>query len=154
MFLSKAKALVLWSRFYLPFVGAGIRLTKVTEDFREVEVKMKLRWYNKNYVGTHYGGSIYSMTDPFYMVMLINVLGKGYVVWDKSSKIDFLKPGKTELCAKFKVTDQVLEEIGSKTKDGSPYFAEFDVDVTDTAGETIAKVNKTIYIRKKLQSHL
>lgn len=150
MILSKARAIKLWCRFYMPFVGAGIRVDKFIEDFREMEVKMKLKWYNKNYVGTHYGGSIFSMTDPFYMLMLINILGKGYLVWDRSSRIEFLKPGKMELCAKFKVSDQRLEEILSKTKDGTPYFAEFDVDVIDTTGESIAKVNKTVYIRRKV----
>ena len=89
---------------YAPFVGAGIRVTKVSPDFREMEVKMTLKWYNKNYVGTHYGGSIYSMADPFYMVMLIEILGKEYQVWDRKGTIEFLKPGKTELCAKFHVS--------------------------------------------------
>lgn len=124
-------------------------MTKVTPDFREMEVKMKLKWYNKNYVGTHYGGSIYSMTDPFYMVMLIHILGKDYVVWDRAAQIEFFKPGKTELCAKFCVTDEILEDIISKTYDGNQHFAEFSIDVTDTSGEIIAKVGKTIYIRKK-----
>lgn len=145
-----ARKVMLWSRFYAPFLGAGIRVTKVTPDFRKMEVRMKLKWYNKNYVGSHYGGSIYSMTDPFYMVMLIQILGKEYIVWDKSASIEFLKPGRTELCANFHVSDQVLEDIISKTKDGSRHFAEFSIDVTDTAGEVVAKVGKTIYVRKKL----
>jgi hypothetical protein len=114
-----------------------------------MEVKMRLKWYNKNYVGTHYGGGIYSMTDPFYMLMLIQILGKDYLVWDKAACIEFLKPGKTELCAKFHVSDEVLEEIIEKTRDGSPYLAEFGVDVKDTSGEVIAKVDKTVYIRRK-----
>ena len=124
-------------------------MTSATPDFHEMEVKMKLKWYNKNYVGTHYGGSIFSMTDPFYMLMLIQILGKEYLVWDKSSQIEFLKPGKTELSAKYKLTDKVIEDIVSNTEDGKPYFAEFDVDVTDTLGDVVAKVNKTVYIRKK-----
>lgn len=147
--LSRSQALQLWSRFYMPFVGAGIRVTKVTPDFREVEVKMKLKWYNKNYVGSHYGGSMFSMTDPFYMLMLIQILGKDYMVWDKSACIEFLKPGKTELCAKFHVSDELLEEIIEKTRDGSRYLADFGVDVTDTSGDVIAKVDKTVYIRRK-----
>ena len=147
--MSKSRLLQLWSRFYGPFVGAGIRVTNATPDFREMEVKMKLKWYNKNYVGTHYGGSIFSMTDPFYMLMLIQILGKDYLVWDKVSKIEFLKPGKTELCAKYKLTDEVIEEIVSNTEDGRPYFAEFAVNVTDGLGDVVAKVNKTVYVRKK-----
>lgn len=147
--LGTARLFLIRSRFYAPFVGAGIRVTKVSPDFREVEVKMKLKWYNKNYVGTHYGGSIYSMTDPFYMVMLIQILGKDYVVWDRAAQIEFLKPGKTELCAKFSVTDEILEDIISKTDEGNQHFAKLSVDVTDTSGEIIAKVGKAIYIRRK-----
>ena len=142
---------------YAPFVGAGIRVTKFSPNLREMEVKMKLRWYNKNYVGTHYGGSIFSMTDPFYMFMLIQNLGKEYMVWDKASRIQFLKPGKTELSAKYHLSNQLIEDIISKTKDGSPYFAEFGIDVTDTSEQVIARVDKTVYIRKRkpqLESHL
>ena len=134
---------------YAPFVGAGIRVTKVSPDFREVEVKMKLRWYNKNYVGTQYGGGIFSMTDGFYIVMLIQILGREYTVWDKASRIQFLKPGKTELCAKHHLSNEVIEDIISKTKDGSRYFAEISIDVTDTSEQVIARVDKTIYIRKR-----
>ena len=124
-------------------------MTRITPDFREMEVKMKLTWYNKNYVGTHYGGSIFSMTDPFYMMMLIQNLGRDYVVWDKAARIEFLKPGKTELCAKYCVSAEMLKDIVSKTQDGSPYLAQIGVDVTDTAGEVVAKVDKTIHIRRK-----
>ena len=87
------------SRLYLPFLGAGIKVTKITPDYREVETRMKLRWYNKNLVGTHYGGSLYSMADPFYMVMLVANLGDKHFVWDKSSSIEFISPGKGEVRA-------------------------------------------------------
>ena len=72
-----------------------------------------------------------------------------YIVWDRAAHIEFLKLGKTELCAKFCVTDEALEDIIAKTNDGSQHFAEFNVDVTDTAGDIVAKVRKTIYIRRK-----
>ena len=111
---------------------------------------MKLTRLNRNWVGTHYGGSIFSMTDPFYMVMLINILGSDYMVWDKSSSIEFKKPGKTEMIANFSISDKKLEEIIENTKDGSPYFAEFCVDVLNTDNEVVANVNKKVYVRKKI----
>ena len=78
---------------YPPYWGTGIVVSKVAPDFTEIVVQMKKRFYNRNYVDTHFGGSLYSMVDPFYMLMLINILGKDYVVWDKSAFIDFVKPG-------------------------------------------------------------
>jgi len=74
---------------YAPFLGAGIRVKRLAPGWKEVDVEMKLRWWNANYVGTHYGGSLYSMTDPFLMVMLIENLGRDYIVWDKSATIRF-----------------------------------------------------------------
>src|ERR1051325_11667703 len=80
--------------FYPPYLGASVRVTHFAEDFRRVEVEMPLRFYNRNYVGTHFGGSLYSMVDPFYMLMLMNSLGPGYIVWDRSEERRVGKPGK------------------------------------------------------------
>ncbi len=60
-----------------PFVGAGIRVRHIAPDFRSVTVDMRLRWSNRNYVGTHFGGSLYAMADPFLMVMLLHNSGRG-----------------------------------------------------------------------------
>ena len=84
---------------WAPFLGAGIRVTRLQPDWRAIDVEMKMRFWNANFVGTHYGGSLYSMTDPFYMLMLIENLGRDYIVWDKSASIRFRKPGKGKMRA-------------------------------------------------------
>jgi hypothetical protein len=71
---------------YPPYLGAGVRLTRIAEDFHSVDVEMRLRRWNRNTVGTHFGGSLYSMVDPFFMIMLTELLGSGYAVWDKAEK--------------------------------------------------------------------
>jgi hypothetical protein len=76
-----------------PFLGAGIRVKRLASDWKEIDVEMRLRWWNANYVGTRYGGSLYSTADPFFMVMLIENLGKEYIVWDKAASIRLKKPG-------------------------------------------------------------
>jgi hypothetical protein len=80
--------------FYPPYLGAGVRVRHISDDFRDVTVSMGLGWYNRNYVGTQFGGSLYSMVDPFYMLMLMENLGRQYIVWDKAADIDFISPGK------------------------------------------------------------
>ena len=121
----------------------------MTPDFRELETRMKLRWFNRNWVGTHYGGSMFSMTDPFYMFMLINILGGDYMVWDKSACIEFIKPGTTEMIANFQIPEERIKEIIEKTKTGDPYFAKFHVNVVDTNQEVVASVSKIVYVKKK-----
>ena len=132
-----------------PFLGAGIRVKHIAPDFREVVVSMKLRWYNRNYVGTHFGGSLAAMTDPFYMLMLIHILGSEYTVWDKTSTIDFIAPGRGTVTARFRLKDDQIEEIKNKTADGKADFPALSVDIVTESGEIVARVNKKLYVRKK-----
>src|SRR5262245_26670599 len=98
-------------RLYPPFRGAGIRITHMSEDLREIDVEMKLHWWNVNAVGTHYGGSLYSMADPFYMLMLLRNLGPAYIVWDKLASIRFRKPGKGTVRAEFRLSQSQLDAL-------------------------------------------
>ncbi|MCG8393811.1 MAG: DUF4442 domain-containing protein [Pseudomonadales bacterium] len=143
------KGLQWFLNLYGPYLGAGVRVDYLAEDFRELKVSMGLHWYNRNYVGTHFGGSLYSMVDPFYMLMVMNVLGKDYIVWDKSAEIDFQRPGKGRVHASFKLTDAMIETIREHTAGGDKYLPTWEVSINDDRGERVAKVKKTLYIRRK-----
>src|SRR5438309_7053040 len=145
----RAKKLQRRINLYPPYLGAGVRITRVSEDFRNVEVEMPLRFYNRNYVGTHFGGSLYSMCDPFYMLMLINILGPGYIVWDKAATIRFKKPGKGLVKAKFRLSPEQVEEIRTQTDAQGKIEPQFQVAVTDAEGNVIAEIDKLLYVRKK-----
>jgi acyl-coenzyme A thioesterase PaaI-like protein len=133
-----------------PFLGAGIKINHIGADFKEVVVSMKLRWYNRNYVGTHFGGSLAAMTDPFYMLMLIHILGSEYIVWDKTSTIDFITPGRGTVTARFRLKNDQIAEIKNETADGKAYFPALSVDIVNESGEVVACVNKKLYVSKKL----
>lgn len=134
---------------FAPYLGAGIRVTQIADDFSSATVGMRQHWYNTNYVGTHFGGSLYSMVDPMYMLLLMRRLGNDYIVWDKAASIDFLRPGKGCVVARFELTDERLAEIRRATAGGSKYLPEWDIDIVDSAGELVARVHKTLYVRKK-----
>jgi hypothetical protein len=134
---------------WLPFLAAGIKATEVAPDFRHAKVMLKRRWYNTNYVGTQFGGSIYAMTDPFYMLMLINNLGRNYIVWDKAASIRFRKPGKTALYAEFTLSEEDLQCIRTTLQTAPKMDWLRTVIVRDTNGEVVAEVEKTIYIARK-----
>lgn len=137
---------------YGPYLGAGVRVRHLAKDFREAEVEMRLRWYNRNYVGTHFGGSLFSMIDPFYMLLLMNSLGRDYIVWDASASIDFIKPGRGTVKARFVVTDAMLQEIRERTAQGEKFLPSYEVLITDESGEVVARACKTLYIRRKPES--
>jgi hypothetical protein len=134
---------------YPPYWGTGIRVTHISPDFRQARVEMRLRFYNRNYVGVHFGGSLFAMTDPFYMLMLMGVLGSEYMVWDKSSTIEYIRPGKGTVKAVFYIDDQFLGEIFENTTDGKKFLPRRVIDITDEQGQIVSKVSKILYIRKK-----
>jgi acyl-coenzyme A thioesterase PaaI-like protein len=132
-----------------PYVGAGIRVRHIAPDFRSVTVDMRLGWSNRNYVGTHFGGSLYAMTDPFLMVMLSRNLGGQYRVWDKSGSIDYIAPGRSRVWARVDLNENDLEQIRRMTEAGDKHLHLFNVDIKDDEGMVVARVEKIIYIRRK-----
>ena len=145
----KARFLRWAMNFYPPYLGAGVRIQHIAGDFREVRVKMGLGWYNRNYVGTQFGGSLYSMTDPFFMLMVMENLGSDYIVWDKAASIDFIAPGKGPVYADFRIDEVLLDEIRQHTAGGDKYLPQLHVDVHDGDGTLVARVHKTLYVRLK-----
>jgi hypothetical protein len=145
----RARLLRVGLNLYPPYIGAGIRVREISPDFRQVRVRMGLGWYNRNYVRTQFGGSLYSMTDPFYMLMLMQLLGRDYIVWDKAASIDFVSPGKGAVHAEFRIDDALLEQIRAQTAGGDKYLPQLQVDIRDSAGTLVAIVHKTLYVRLK-----
>jgi acyl-coenzyme A thioesterase PaaI-like protein len=132
-----------------PFLGAGIRVTHIAADMKAVDVEMKLRWWNANYVGTHFGGSLFAMTDAFYMLMLMHHLGDEYIVWDKAASIRYRQPGRGTVRAEFRLSDAQIADIREKLKSLPKYEPVFAVAVQDEQGVVIAEVERLVYVRKK-----
>src|SRR5579862_2837580 len=137
-------------KLWPPFLGAGIRVTRLQADWRAIDVEMKLHFWNANFVVTHYGGSLYSMTDPFYMLMLIENLGREYIVWDKSASIRFRKPGKGKVVASFRLSEEQIESIRRQLESQDKVEPTFVVEVRDESGEVVAEVQKLLHVRKKM----
>jgi acyl-coenzyme A thioesterase PaaI-like protein len=133
--------------FFPAFRGSGGRLTYVESDWSRVKVKLPLSWRTRNYVGTIYGGSMYGAVDPVYMVMLIRMLGRDYIVWDKAAHIQFLKPGKTTLYADFEISQEELEEIKTAAREVGKIEREFIVHLKDKDGVIHATCTKLLSIR-------
>ena len=136
-----------------PYLGAGVCIEEISEDWRKIRVGMKLRWYNKNYLRSHFGGSLFSMTDPFFVLMLMANLGDDYIVWDSSSKIQFIQPGRGRVTASFVIDQAKLDELRETATSGKKMLEKFRVDIVDANNSPVARVHKTIYIRKKKSNH-
>ena len=132
-----------------PFLLTGIHVVELAADYRYAKVELRMRPWNKNAVGSHFGGSIFAMTDPMFMLMLLSILHPNYYVWDKLADIDFIKPGFGRLTAEFIISDGLLDDISKATANGDKYLPSIPVIVKDQQGDVVAKLNRTLYIRKK-----
>ena len=137
-------------KWWPPFLGAGIRVRSLSEDFRDAVVELKFGRLNRNYVGTHFGGSLYAMTDPFFAIMLMHNLGDRYLVWDKSGSIEYVAPGRGTVRARFVLTEERIAEIRAQAAGGEKVLPEFQLEVRHKSDDTlVALVRKTLYVRLK-----
>lgn len=134
---------------WLPFLFAGIHVTHIGADWRSARVELRLRPWNRNYVGTQFGGSLFAMTDPFWMLLMLHALPRDYIVWDKAAEIEFVSPGRSTVRAEFKLDDAVVEQIMAAAASGEKVLRWFETDVVDAEGRIVAKVRKQLYIRRK-----
>jgi acyl-coenzyme A thioesterase PaaI-like protein len=139
------RAMNLWP----PFVGAGIKVTRISADYRDIDVRLALGLLNRNYVGTQFGGSLFAMADPFFMLMMLHNLGPDYVVWDQAGRIEYLRPGRGTVHARFHLTEADVAKARRATTRGRRYLPRFAVDIVDREGTVIARVEKTLYVRRK-----
>lgn len=137
--------------FWPPFIGAGVKVIYISDDFTAIDVEMKLRFWNKNYVGVHFGGSLYAMVDPFFMLMLMENLGKDYIVWDKAATIRFKKPGKGIVRASFRLSQDQISSVKHDADQSAKVEPKFQVEIIDKHGVVIAEVEKLLYVRRKQQ---
>ena len=132
-----------------PLFGTGIKVTRLDKDMRAIDVEMPLRPWNRNYMGVQFGGSLFAMTDPFYMIMVATNLGKDYVVWDKAASIRYKKPGMGRVRAEFRLAEERVAEIRAALEVEGRYDARFVVEVKDDGDGVVAEVERVIYCATK-----
>jgi len=143
--VQKIKLLNIWP----PYLFAGISVSKINENFNRFEVKLRMHWWNKNLFGTHFGGSLFAMCDPFFVFILVKNLGSDFIIWDKAASIKFRKPGKGTVKAVFEVPMERIEEIKQEMAHLKKKDYIFTTEVKDKEGNIIAELEKTIYVRRK-----
>jgi acyl-coenzyme A thioesterase PaaI-like protein len=132
-----------------PYLAAGIRVLEIGEGFSHARVRLRRHWFNRNYFGTHFGGSLYAMTDPFFALLVVEGLGGDHVVWDKAAEIDFVTATREDVYAEFRVDAALLDELRAAAADGGKVLRWLETDVRTASGTVVAKVRKQIYVRRR-----
>lgn len=132
-----------------PFLFNSIRILSLSPDWTQARVVLRLRPWNRNYVGTQFGGNLFAMTDPFWMLLAMHRLGSGYMVWDKAAAIEFVAPGREDVYAHFHLDEAVVDEMRAEAASGGKVLRWFETEVSTASGEVIARVRKQLYVRLK-----
>lgn len=129
--------------------GSGGRVVFISSNWHEIQVRLKLSWRTRNYVGSVFGGSIYGSIDPIYMFQLLKILGKEYIVWDKAATIKFIRPIKTTVYAKFEINNELINEIKLEVSKHGKYIVDLPVEYIDKDKLVYAISSKHLYIASK-----
>ena len=134
---------------YPPFLGAGVQVIRKAPDLSCFDVRMKLTPLNRNLVGVHFGGSLYAMCDPFFMWILHEQMSSDHVVWDKSAKIRFWRPGRGTVWARFHIAPDEVARLRQEASGGQVVEPTYKARVLDDRGKIVAEVQKLLYIKRK-----
>ena len=127
----------------------GGRICFLSNDWKEVHINLGLNWTTRNYVGSVFGGCLFGALDPIYMIQLIHILGKEYVVWDKSATIKFIKPVKKTVFARFIITNELINEIRTIIAEKKKFMFDLTVTFQDEKESIYAESVRTIFVAEK-----
>jgi hypothetical protein len=129
--------------------STGAKILHISHDYRFTRVKIPFGWRTRNMVGTLFGGSMYSATDPVYMTLFMRILGKRYLVWDKAATIRYKKPARGDLFADFTITEEAIQSILADLERESKVDRTFLVQLADAQGVVHAEIEKVLHFRKR-----
>ncbi len=135
--------------YWPPYLVSGIRVVDVADDLSRVAVSLRARPWNRNYFGTHFGGSLYAMCDPFYVFVLVHQLGEDHIVWDKAAEIEFVTAVSEPVFATFAVDPATVDDIRRAALEQFKVEPELSTEIVTASGEVVARVRKTLYVRRK-----
>lgn len=135
-----------------PYLAAGIRVLEIGEGFSHARVRLRRHWFNRNYFGTHFGGSLYAMTDPFFALLIVERLGRDYHVWDKAAEIEFVTATREDVYAEFHVEAALIDELRDAAAGGDKVLRWLSTEVRTASGTVVAKVRKQLYVRRKREA--
>lgn len=135
-----------------PFLASSIHVVSLSEDWREAHVQLRLRPWNRNAMRTQYGGNLFSMTDPFWSILVMHQLGPDYHVWDQAATIEFVSPGRETVHARFHLEPATIAELRQAAAGGDKVLHWFDTDITTSSGKLVARIRKQVYVRLKREA--
>ncbi len=148
----KPKELKRMLNFWFPFLVNRIRLISISDDFHHMHVCLKHSFWNRNPNKSIWGGSIASSMDPFFPILMKQILLRKGIVTDFYSKainVQFIKMVKSNVTFQFSISDEEVvlaeEELDQKGK----YEGWHSVEGVASNDRVCVKGKVQIFLRKR-----
>ena len=137
---------------WLPFMLNQIRIISISQDFYKINVKLKYSLFNKSPNKFIWGGSISSALDPFFPIMMKQIILKKGIYTDFYSKamhINFLKMAKSDLSFNFIINKKEVILAKESLNNNNKYDGWHIVEGIDTDGNVCVVGKIQVYLRKR-----
>ena len=148
----KADELKRMLNLWFPFLVNRIKILNISEDFSEMKVRLKHSFWNRNPYKTVWGGSITSAMDPFYPIMMKQIMLRKGIRTDFFSKainVEFIRKVNTNIFFQFKITEIEIINAGELLIKDDKYEIWHEVDGIDPDGNICVKGKIQVYLRKR-----
>lgn len=135
-------------RLFPPIRNSGVHVDHISDDWRQWRLRLPMSFKTRNYVGTHFGGTMYSAADPHLMLAWMHILGNEFVVWDKAAAIRFIRPGRGTLRMAFAIDAAEIDAVRA-LEPGQKQERSHTLLWMDGTGEPVAEVEKVLHFRRR-----
>lgn len=136
--------------FWIPFFFNRIKIKNVSNDFKNVDVLLKHTFWNRNPNKSLWGGAIFSAVDPFFPIMLKQILLKDNIetiFLTKSAHVEYLKESKTNILFSFKITNQEITNVKNIINNENRYDGWHEVYGIDENNKKCIKAKIQVYLK-------
>ena len=148
----KARELKHMLNLWFPFLVNRIRIIYISDDFHEMQVKLKHSFWNRNPNKSVWGGSIASALDPFFPIMMKQIIlrrGTSTDFFSKAIHIEFVRMVESHVLFHFKITKSEVMEAEKLLINDGKYEGWHSVDGIDINGNICVDGKVQIYLRKR-----
>ena len=148
----KADELQRMLNFWFPFLVNRIRIISIAANFDKIQVRLKHSFWNCNPNKSIWGGAITSALDPFFPVMMKQILLRRGIRTDFLSKavhVEFIRQVETNILFQFNITEKEVIKVEKILNNEGTYEGWHLVDGVDTKGNVCVNGKVQVYLRKR-----
>ena len=126
-----------------------VKVLEMDEGWNHVRLRLPLNWRSANSGGNMFGGYQASLADPVPALACCHHF-PGYRIVTKSLKIDFIRPGNTDLELRFDFNPAQKETIAEELKARGQVDPAFKLAYYRKDGKVCTEILNTVAIRPKI----